>query len=440
MSQSSPNSAFVDVQTVILAVLFVAFALRFVLRRLQRDRPDFLVGRPLGVALVLRLLVIAAVASTGLNETLRGGDEETFLYYSHQLADSPMGHGFLPHGPYQLHTVVFALEIKYGSFSTDALRVMQVGIALLGMLLILAAIHDLANARAARIAAWFLAFEPGSVFFNSALHKEPLMVLASGLAVYGASRVWRNLELRGIAIAAVGGVIAVETRSYAGWFLVSGCVLAMLHAALRRLDRPLRAMPLVYAVVIAGFFAAPAVIQASSEDNLRRLQGSQDYITSGGGQSPTGSNSNNLKLERVDYSSREAILSNLPQRMYDVVFRPYPWQLSNASQRLGAIGTLVAFGGLLLLVQAVFRRWGNVLGVCGPILYPMVFLLMAYSLSAGNAGTGFRYRTHIVLLGFAMLFALREPLQAAVRGGTLARPSAQGQAVDLLAAPQGRPA
>jgi hypothetical protein len=36
-----------------------------------------------------------------------------------------------------------------------------------------------------------------------------------------------------------------------------------------------------------------------------------------------------------------------------------------------------------------------------------MFLLVAYSLSAGNAGTGFRYRTHIVTLSLAMLIVLR---------------------------------
>jgi hypothetical protein len=38
----------------------------------------------------------------------------------------------------------------------------------------------------------------------------------------------------------------------------------------------------------------------------------------------------------------------------------------------------------------------------------MLFLLTAYSLSVGNAGTGFRYRTHIVELGIAVLVVLRE--------------------------------
>lgn len=235
------------------------------------------------------------------------------------------------------------------------------------------------------------------------------MVLASGLVVFGGSKVWRRLDLTGIAIMAGGGVIGVMTRPYAGWFLVSAGVLIVLHASLRRLDQPLRAMPLVYAVIIAGFIAAPAIVQVTSKDSLKTLQQSQDANTDPNAKAASsGANGNNLALERVDYSTRGAVFSNLPKRMFDVVVRPYPWQVANASQQLGAIGTIVSLTGLVLLIGAAWRRRGEVLTITGPIFYPMLFLLMAYALSAGNAGTGFRYRTHVVTLGFAMLFALRE--------------------------------
>ena len=48
------------------------------------------------------------------------------------------------------------------------------------------------------------------------------------------------------------------------------------------------------------------------------------------------------------------------------------------------------------------------MALAGPLIYPMIFLIFAYSLSAGNAGTGFRYRTHVVVLAVAVLIALRE--------------------------------
>src|SRR5205807_7272192 len=137
---------------------------------------------------------------------------------------------------YQLQTVVFAMELKLVFLTVGAMRIVQVGIALSGVVLILGAIYDLADGRAARLAAWVLALEPASIFFNSALHKEPNMELAAGLIVFGGTMIWKRLDLRGILLCALGGLIAVETRSYAGWFLVSAAVLVLLHASLRSLD------------------------------------------------------------------------------------------------------------------------------------------------------------------------------------------------------------
>jgi hypothetical protein len=49
----------------------------------------------------------------------------------------------------------------------------------------------------------------------------------------------------------------------------------------------------------------------------------------------------------------------------------------------------------------------------------MGFLLISYALSAGNAGTGFRYRTHVVLLAVAVLAALREGVVPALSPRTV---------------------
>jgi hypothetical protein len=334
---------------------------------------------------------------------------------------------------------VFAVQIKLADLSSTSLRVTQIFIATLGIVLILAAVHDLASARAARLAAWLLALEPASIFFDSGLSKEPLMVLASGLVVLGGTKIWRRLDLNGFILCGLGGLIAVETRSYAGWFLVSASVLLALHAALRRLDRPLRAMPIVYAVALIAFLATPTLLSITSNSSLHRLQQAQSFTT--GTQAATnagGSNADNLALESVDFSTRGAVIRNLPRRMFDLMFRPYLWQLGDTSQRLGAVGSLVALAGLLLLLGYAWRSRGTVIALTAPILYPLLFLVVAYSLSAGNAGTGFRYRTHLVVLGVAMLVVLREHVVASrsagrvsPRAGTVAGPSVDSTLVPV---------
>lgn len=393
----------------ILIVVLVSYVLAYVVRRLRRRRPEFNIGKPLIVGIALRLMAVAAINASSLQSQLRGGDEDTFLGLARILATTPWGRGFRPHGPFQLQTDVFAAQIKLADLSPTALRVTQIGIAMLGLVLILAAVHDLAAPRAARLAAWLLVLEPASIFFNSGLSKEPLMELATGMVVLGGTKIWLRLDLNGVVLCALGGLIAIETRSYAGWFLVSAAVLLILHAALRRLDRPLRAVPIVYAVALVVFLATPTLLSITSRARLQRLQQAQSFTT--GAQAATnagGANSDNLALEQVDFSTRGAVIRNLPQRVSDLVLRPYPWQLQDTSQRLGALGSLVALGILLLLLAYAWRSRGEILATSAPILYPLLFLLTAYSLSAGNAGTGFRYRTHLVVLGVAMLVVLRE--------------------------------
>jgi hypothetical protein len=182
----------------------------------------------------------------------------------------------------------------------------------------------------------------------------------------------------------------------------------LLHASLRGLNRPIRAMPLIYAVVIAGFVATPVLLQASSKKNLQSLQQSQTANAQHIGTGTSGPNSDNLALEQVDFSTRGAILKNLPKRMRDVILKPFPWQLGNNSQRFGAIGTLFAYAVLLLLIRYAWLSRGQILPRAAPLLYPLLFLLIAYSLSAGNAGTGFRYRTHLVTLAVGAMAILRQ--------------------------------
>jgi hypothetical protein len=402
------DTALQHIEGVLLVSLVVGYALWFLIRKLARSRPDFRIGAPLTLALVLRLLAITGISATGLEPVLRGGDETTFLNLARFLASTPVGHGYLPHGRYQLHTVLFALQIKLGFLTVGAMRIVQVGIAMLGVVLVLAAVHDLANGRAARLAAWLIAIEPTAIFYNSALHKEPNMELAAGLIVFGGTMIWLRLDVRGILLCALGGLIGVETRSYAGWFLVSAAVLVLLHAALRNLDRPMRAMPVIYAVAIVAFIATPTLLEASSKKSLQTLQVSQNQNTSGTVGPSGGPNGNNLALEQVNYSSRGAVFSNLPKRIRDVILKPYPWQLGDNSQRFGALGTLVAYALVLLLIRYAWLSRGEVFARAGPLIYTSFFLLVAYSLSAGNAGTSFRYRSHLVTLGLATMMILRE--------------------------------
>jgi hypothetical protein len=386
---------------VFIAILAVAVALLYVITRLRRRRPLLQIGTAVSVAFGVRLLAIAAINATGLGASLRGGDETTFLDFAQTLAAQPLGHGDLPHGIYQLQTVLFALQLKLGFLNVTAMRVTQVGIALLGVIFMIATVYDLAGPQAARFAAWFLAFEPSSIFFNSEIHKESLMELGAGLVAFGGVWFWKRLDIRGILICALGCLIAIETRSYAGWFMVCGVVLMILHASLRNMRNTSRALPFIYTVLVAAMIAGPTLIGATGGQNLKRLQSSQLANTTATGAG------NNLALEQVDVSTRGALITSLPTKLRELLLEPYPWQLQDSSQVFGAVGTLVAYAILILLIRYVWLSRGSIFGRAGPLLYPLLFELLAYSVTVGNAGTGFRYRSHLVTLGICAMAVLR---------------------------------
>jgi hypothetical protein len=165
----------------------------------------------------------------------------------------------------------------------------------------------------------------------------------------------------------------------------------------------------------------PFLWQQSSTSSLKSLQGSQ---------TANATDQSNLKLEQVNYSTRADLIQNLPLRIRDVLVRPYPWQIGNTSQQLGVLGTLFGFAVLVLLLQALGRSWGSVMDRAGPFVYLGGFLLIAYALSVGNAGTGFRYRTHLLAIGICLLMVLRERQRVAV---TEAPPESTAPSVPALA-------
>jgi hypothetical protein len=390
-----------DVVGGLVTLSVVAWGLFLFLRRLRRSRPGLAIGTPVAIAVGLRILTAIAVSATGVGSSLRGGDESFFLntaaiisntaFLSPDWTDALTG---------ELFNFAFAAQMEVLDPSETVLRITQAGLSVAGLILLATAVYELAGPRAALIAAWVLAFEPTNVFFSTLLHKEPNMFLAGGLVAFGGACMWKRAELKYLWPITIGCLIAVATRPYAGWFLIAAGAAITLHVGIRARSQAGRSLTLVAVVVMLGAISAPTVWEASTDESLEEnVQQSQEA---------NAEDNSNLKLEQVDFSTRDAIIINLPQRISDVLTRPYPWQLGNASQQLGLLGTVFAFSCFWLLLLELWRARGQIMDRAGPLVYVGFFLLIAYSLSAGNAGTAFRYRTHVVALALCLLVVLRE--------------------------------
>jgi hypothetical protein len=395
------ESQIFDLQLVLVALLTGTFVLRFLVLRLTRRRPGLRIGRAIAVAFGLRVVAALVVSGTSVASQLRGGDELTFLAQAKALTYWDLAStGTFKALTHQLHTLFFSLNLRiFGHVPDMMLRVEVITFAVAGLALLASAVYELAGPRAALITAWILALEPSNVFFSGLLHKEPFMLLAEGLVAYGGAVLWKRGSFAALVPMVFGCLIATATRPYVGWFLAAGAAIVALHAGLRRRSG-FASFALVTLVIGLGVVFVPTVWNASSNKNLKDLQASQDANAA--------DTSANLSLERVDYSTRGKILVNLPTRVIDIATKPYPWQVSNASQQLGVLGTTFMFVGLLFLMAALAQNGRAIMTRAGPLIYPGLFLLVAYSLSAGNAGTAFRYRTHLVAFLLAAVCVFRE--------------------------------
>lgn len=391
-----------DVLVFTITLLVVSYGLSMLVRGLKRNREGFDIGIAVATAVGLRIIASLTVSLTSIERFLRGGDEIAFLKVSANIAETPFASGrWLDALTNKLYEFVFATQIGLFDSPTVAMRVTQIGIAVAGLVLIAAAVYELAGRRAAIITIWFLALEPTNMFFSSILHKEPLMMLAGGLVAYGGALAWNKASLRSILLIALGCGVAVATRPYAGWFLIAAGAAIILHAGFRASQAsPMRRFSFVSLVIVVAAVSAPTVLGATTNEALAPLQQTQDSYTSGADQT-------DLAFEQVNFSTRGAIVVNLPSRIVAVLTQPYVWQVSNMAQQLAVLGTLVALTILYLLIQEARRDWKGLVARAGPLLYVSLGLLIAYSLSAGNAGTAFRYRTHIVVVAGAALIAAR---------------------------------
>ena len=385
-----------DVLAVLVTSVAAGSALFFLLRWLRRKRPELSIGAPVAIALSVRILVVLGIALLGA-DFLQGSDEDGFVSDARAIDEQPFASGPWTDALFgSLHTLVFALQLHLLDSPDLALRILQSAIGVAGLALLAAAVYELAGPRPALIAAWIIALEPTNVLYSEVLHKEANMLFAAGLVSLGGATLWRRGEVSSVLTMGLGCLIATATRPYAGLFLIAAAAAITLHAVVRRQQRPaLKRLAVVSAVVLV----APIVISLTDAESLERLDRRQEIQTE---LRPD----QNLALDPVDFSSREGIITGLPQRIADVMLRPFPWQLANTKQRLGLIGTLVVLVFLALLVRELFRNRGRIMERAGPFVYIGLGLLIAYSLSAGNAGASYRYRTQIVAVGICLVLAL----------------------------------
>src|SRR3954471_7669665 len=167
-----------EVQLYQLECELIAFAggvllIALVLRHLRKMMPGIAIARAIWIAFAVRIVAALLLNQTPIASQLRGGDEGTFLYQAQSLARWD----FISHGTFDgliknFHVLWFSFNYRlFDPLSQMTLRIEVIAIAVTGLPLLPAAVHELAGRKAAVVTAWILAFEPTSIFFSGILHK-----------------------------------------------------------------------------------------------------------------------------------------------------------------------------------------------------------------------------------------------------------------------------
>jgi hypothetical protein len=376
----------------LITVVVMAWLVVVLLAHIRRSRPELQIGRPLLLAAAARVLCAGLFAAVPALQDVRGPDEAQFLGEANAIlhggAIGDHANGIWSPSGGSLHSYVFAGQIGiFGDAGHFHLRLTQIGLGVLAIVLVAAAVYDLAGPRAARLTAWLLAVEPSNVFFSGLLHKEGLLLLAGGLLLYGGAQVYTRRRPAGMVFMGMAVAVALMTRPYAGVALGGAALAIATHAGLRRLG-PLRRRALGLSAVCGLLLIAGTGYFLHRGDLLQSLQRSQDSYV----RAPS-----NLALQPVDVSTPGGLIRNLPVRAGGFLFQPFPWQVGDTSQRFGVLGTSVAWILFAMLVVLAVARPRELASRAPPIAYMFLAVTVAYALSTGNSGTGFRYRTHALV-------------------------------------------
>ena len=252
---------------------------------------------------------------------------------------------------------MFLFSIHTRALSAEApefvLRAEMVAFSVIGIILLAAAVYELAGPRPDR------RLDPGPRAGQHLLLEPPpqgpLMYLAEGLVVFGGALLWKRGKMVALVPMVLGCLIAMATRPYAGWFLTAAAAAVVLHASLTR-QRGLARSPSPRRASFSSDWPCPWF-------GTRRQ--TKSWSNCGSLRTPT---SPMAQTSRSSGSTipRENLILNLPKRVRDVIFRPYLWQTQNPSQQLGALGTVVVLACLALLAAAIARNRRSIMQRPGP--------------------------------------------------------------------------
>ena len=334
---------------------------------------------------------------------------DCWYYFRSAHADAEQILESLLRGGADVIVAIAALQLKVGPDSYHAMKLTFAMIGLVGVFLFYRAAEQLLG-KYAPVAFWILLLYPSILFWSSIFGKDPPVLAAIGLHVWGLANLAAHRKPKYL-LAVVGGILAVSTiRIWMGPILILPCLL-LIVSRIKSMGWRL--------VSLATIALALTTLGSATMDRLS-LNNASDLVEATRAVTDGWDNANSSLQRNVELNSSLDLLLFAPQGLFDTFFRPLPGDVDNV---FGWMAGFENTGLLLLSMWAAFRF--RPVYLRNPVFFWSIALLLTWGLAYSiithkDLGTAVRFKLQILpillgTVGYLLHHARTAPLRSLSR-------------------------
>lgn len=254
--------------------------------------------------------------------------------------------------------------------------------------------RSLVHTRVARLTVMLIAFMPSMILWNSIALKDTVTTFLIVVALVSCVRLKERFTF-GSALGVVIPILLIQPiRFYLIYFLGFAVLGSLLFDRGVRVLTGVSKQIVVLGVIVALFVITGLSGRVVQEAEFLKLERVSAFRTGMATSARSGFGHD------VDISTPGKALAYLPVGISNLLFGPFPWQLSSIRAAVAMPETLAWW----LLVPATWRGIRFLMrrrfSAISPVILFVITLTCAYSLMHGNIGSGFRQRSQIFVFLF----------------------------------------
>lgn len=251
------------------------------------------------------------------------------------------------------------------------------------------------NTKVARLAAQGVAFMPSLVLWSSQELKDGPIMFFLALAIFATLSLGQQFSLKHL-VALIGALVCVLAfRFYVFYMLLAAIVgsflIGMRPVTLQSLSRQFVVIAIVglaltyfgvrkYATSQFATFGSLQVVNTSRSDQAESAE--SGFAKSANVSTPAGA------------------LKAIPIGLANLLFAPFPWQLTSLRQAITMPEMLVWWASFPMLILGLWYSVKYRLRQVFPMLLFTIMLSLAYSVFQGNVGNAYRERAQLLIFYF----------------------------------------